>query len=89
MASRKYCETILGISAWTLYLLNPAVGIVLGFQHALYGVTPPAPGEDPVLPVMSLGAMTGLLLVVLGVSCVLLLAWRSFFDRSGDFAEDL
>ena len=37
-----------------------------------------------------LGAMTGLLLAVFGVSCVLLvLAWRSFFDRSGDFAEDL
>jgi hypothetical protein len=40
--------------------------------------------------VMSLGAMTGLLLAVLGVACVLLLlAWRSFFDRSGDFAEEL
>ena len=36
-------KTILGINAWTLYLLNPAVGIVLGFQTALYGVTPPAP----------------------------------------------
>jgi ABC-2 type transport system permease protein len=83
-------RTILGINAWTLYLLNPAVGIVLGFQTALYGVTPPAPGQDPVLPVMSLGEVTGLLLAVLGIACVLLLlAWRSFFDRSGDFAEDL
>jgi ABC-2 type transport system permease protein len=82
--------TVLGIEAWTLYLLNPATGIVLGFQHALYGVTPPPAGQPPVLPEMSLGAMTALLLAVLAVSCVLLLvAWRSFFDRSGDFAEEL
>jgi ABC-2 type transport system permease protein len=82
--------SVLWFDAWTLYLLNPATVIVLGFQHALYGVSPPAPGQEPVLPVMSLGAMTGLLLAVLGVACVLLLlAWRSFFDRSGDFAEEL
>jgi hypothetical protein len=32
----------------------------------------------------------GLLAVVLAVSIVaLLLAWRSFFRRSGDFAEEL
>jgi ABC-2 type transport system permease protein len=83
-------ETILGISAWSLYLLNPATGIVLGFQNALYGVTRPAPGQPPVLPVMSLGEVTALVLAVLGIGCVfLLLAWRSFFDRSGDFAEEL
>ena len=83
-------KAILGISAWTLYLLNPATGIILGFQHALYGVTPPDPGQNPVLPVMSLGAVTGLVFAVLAVSCLfLLLAWRSFFDRSGDFAEEL
>ena len=82
--------SILWVDAWTLYLLNPVTGIVLGFQHALYGVTPPPAGQPPVLPVMSLGAMTGLLFAVLAVSCVLLLvAWRSFFDRSGDFAEEL
>ena len=38
---------ILGIDAWTLYLLNPVTVIVLGFQSALYGVVAPAPGEDP------------------------------------------
>jgi ABC-2 type transport system permease protein len=83
-------ETVLGISAWTLYLLNPATAIVLAFQTALYGATPPEPGQTPVLPVMSIGEVAGLLLAVLAVACVLLLlAWRSFFDRSGDFAEEL
>ena len=82
--------TILGTDAWTLYLLNPVTLIVLGFQHALYGVVVPAPGEDPVLPVMSLSALTVALLALFAVSGLLLfLAWRSFFHRSGDFAEDL
>ena len=34
------------------------MGIVLGFQTALYGVTPPALGQQPVLPEMSLGEVT-------------------------------
>jgi len=82
--------TIMGIDAWTLYLLNPVTVIVLGFQTALYGVAAPAPGEEPVLPVMSLSGLTGAMLALLAVSGVLLfLAWRSFFRRSGDFAEEL
>ena len=82
--------SIMGIDAWTLYLLNPVTVIVLGFQTALYGVVAPAPGEDPVLPVMSLSGLTGAMLALLAVSGVLLfLAWRSFFRRSGDFAEEL
>jgi ABC-2 type transport system permease protein len=80
---------ILGVSAWSLYLLNPVTVIVFGFQRALYWIMP-GPGEDPILPVMSLPMLTGLLLAVLGVSVALLfLAWRSFFHRSGDFAEEL
>ena len=43
---------ILGLDAWALYLLNPVAVIVIGFQRALYAVVP-APGEDPILPVMS------------------------------------
>ena len=63
--------------------------IVLGFQRALYAIVVPGPGIT-ILPLMSLSRMTGLLVVVLGVSLVLLLlAWRSFFHRSGDFAEEL
>jgi ABC-2 type transport system permease protein len=81
---------ILGVDAWFLYLLNPVTVIVLGFQTALYGVVAPAPGEDPVLPVMSLSGLTGAMLALLAVSGVLLFfAWRSFFQRSGDFAEEL
>ena len=39
---------------------------------------------------MSLGDLAGMLLGVLVVSTLLLfLAWRSFFHRSGDFAEEL
>jgi ABC-2 type transport system permease protein len=81
---------ILGIDAWILYLLNLVAVIVLGFQRALYGFVPPGPGEDPVLPLMSVPALTGVLLSALGVALLLLvLAWRSFFHRSGDFAEEL
>jgi ABC-2 type transport system permease protein len=81
---------ILGFDAWVLYLLNPVAVIVLGFQRALYGVVVPAPGEDPVLPLISVSGQASMLLALLGVSVLLLfLAWRSFFHRSGDFAEEL
>jgi ABC-2 type transport system permease protein len=81
---------ILGVEAWFLYLLNPVAVIALGFQRALYAIVVPGPGEDPILPVMSLPRVAGMLLAVLGVSLLLLLlAWRSFFHRSGDFAEEL
>jgi ABC-2 type transport system permease protein len=81
---------ILGFDAWVLYLLNPVAVIVLGFQRALYAVVVPEPGEDPVLPLISLPALTGALFALLGISVLaLFLAWRSFFHRSGDFAEEL
>jgi ABC-2 type transport system permease protein len=91
LVQRKLEEIrILGLDAWSLYLLNPVASIVLGFQRALYAVVVPGPGEDPILPLVSLGELAGLLLAVLGVSLLLLvLAWRSFFHRSGDFAEEL
>ena len=81
---------ILGVEAWFLYLLNPAAVIALGFERALYSIVVPGPGEEPILPLMSLRNVAGMLLAVLGVSLLLLLlAWRSFFHRSGDFAEEL
>jgi ABC-2 type transport system permease protein len=81
---------VLGLDAWVLYLLNPVAVIVLGFQRALYSIVVPGPGEDPILPPLGLGTLTGLLLVVLAASTLLLfLTWRSFFRRSGDFAEEL
>jgi ABC-2 type transport system permease protein len=77
---------ILGADAWTLYLLNPMAIIVLAVQHALYG----AGGAGAVLPDVSVGWHAATLGVLLAVSIVLLLvAWRSFFHRSGDFAEEL
>jgi ABC-2 type transport system permease protein len=81
--------SIVGVSAWTLYLLNPLATIVLGFQRALYGVVV-QPGGATVLPNVGVGwhvATLGALLVIGLV--LLLLAWRSYFDRSGDFAEEL
>jgi ABC-2 type transport system permease protein len=79
-------ETIAGVGAWDLYVLNPLTTIVLVVQRALYGFHP----GEAVLPAESLGwhvARLGILLVVsLGL---LFLAWRSYFNRSGDFAEEL
>lgn len=74
--------------AWALYVLNPMTIVVLGFQRALYGIGDA--GAEPVLPTVTVGwhaATLGLLLVV---ACGLLfLTWRTFFHRSGDFAEEL
>jgi ABC-2 type transport system permease protein len=78
---------ILGIPAFTVYLLNPLASIVGGFQRALYE-QPPAP--DLVLFNVSLGWLAAVLAVVLVVSLIALrLTWGYFFARSGDFAEEL
>ncbi len=84
LASRE----IAGVSLWNIYLVSPLVPIVLGFQRALYGG--PAQDGQQVLPDVSVAWHAGVLAIVLAVSSVLLLlAWRSFFRRSGDFAEEL
>jgi ABC-2 type transport system permease protein len=73
---------------WNAYLLNPMATIVFGFQRALYGVV--SPGDQHVLPDVSLSWMAAMLLAVLAGSLVLLgLTWRLFFHLSGDFAEEL
>jgi ABC-2 type transport system permease protein len=83
-------RAIAGIPVLTLYLLNPLVGIVAGFQRALYGVVQPPGAAEPILFTEPLGWYALVLVAVLAVSIVLvLLAWRSFFNRSGDFAEEL
>jgi ABC-2 type transport system permease protein len=72
-----------------LYLANPMVAVVSGFQRALYGVVDPGAGQPVLFPV-SVGWLAILLGAVTVGSLVLLgLAWRTFFARSGDFAEDL
>jgi ABC-2 type transport system permease protein len=79
---------VLGIPAFTLYLLNPLASIVGGFQRALY--VEPAPPAAPVLFDVSLGWLAAVLGVVLVASLVALrLTWGYFFARSGDFAEEL
>jgi len=80
--------SILGISLWDFYLVNPLAPIVLGFQRALYAV--PTPGGIHVLPDVTLWWLAAVLGIVLVASLLLLLyTWRVFFDRSGDFAEEL
>jgi ABC-2 type transport system permease protein len=77
-----------GVSLWHLYLASPLAPIVLGFQRALYG-DPMQQGQQ-VLPDVTVVWQAGVLAIVLAVSTVLLLlAWRSFFRRAGDFAEEL
>jgi ABC-2 type transport system permease protein len=77
---------VAGVDAWTVYLLNPMATIVLGSQRALYG----AEAGESVLPDVGVGWHAAMLGVLLTISAgLLLLAWRSFFHRSGDFAEEL
>jgi ABC-2 type transport system permease protein len=75
-----------------LYLANPMAVIVMGFQRALYQtVSPVVDGKPvPVLPDVSVGWLAMLLgAVAVGSIVLLLLAWRTFFHLSGDFAEEL
>ena len=71
-----------------VYLLNPLTNIALGFQRAVYGGT--SPEALDALPAPGL-RWYALRLALLGlVSLVLLLlSWRLFYRRAGDFAEEL
>jgi ABC-2 type transport system permease protein len=78
----------LGPTGLQVYLLNPMANVALAFQRAIYGGTShdalailPAPGVR--WYAFRLAAV-GLASLVL-----LLLSWRMFFRRSGDFAEEL
>jgi ABC-type polysaccharide/polyol phosphate export permease len=79
-----------------LYLANPVADIVMGFQRALYGVVTPVIHEggstiaSPALAPVSLAWLALLLgAVAVGSLLLLVLSWRTFFHRSGDFAEEL
>jgi len=79
-----------GIPRLAFYLLNPMVDIVAGFHRALYGTVRPLVDQDPVLFTKSLGWVAGIVTITLVVSLIgLRLAWGYFFNRSGDFAEEL
>jgi ABC-2 type transport system permease protein len=78
----------LGPTGFQIYLLNPVANIVLGFQRALYGGT----GQKALaqLPAPGVRWYAIRLVAVGAVSMVLLyLSWRTFYRRSGDFAEEL
>ena len=89
LVQQRFQEVVIGgVNAWNLYLLNPLATIVLGVQRALYGAD--GTGAVSVLPPVSAGWHAATLGVLLAVSLgLLMLAWRSFFHRSGDFAEEL
>jgi ABC-2 type transport system permease protein len=88
-------RSLFGINLFNVSLANPVADVVFGFQRALYGVVGPV--RDPathelvhrVVPV-SVGWLALLLgAVTVGSLALLLLAWRTFFRLSGDFAEEL
>jgi ABC-2 type transport system permease protein len=87
---------LLGLNLWYVYFANIMGDVVMGFQRIFYGTvtvvasSPPPPHLQSVGADMSVGQMALLLTGALIVSFGLLLyCWKVFFDRSGDFAEDL
>ncbi len=82
--------TWFGIPRLAFYLLNPMVDVLAGFHRSLYGFVEPIAGQEPVLFDKSLGWVAGILTITLVLSLGgLRLAWGYFFNRSGDFAEEL
>ena len=82
--------TWFGIPRLAFFMLNPMVDVVAGFHRALYVFVQPVAAQEPVLFDRSLGWVAGVLTITLVVSLVgLRLAWGYFFNRSGDFAEEL
>jgi ABC-2 type transport system permease protein len=82
--------SVFGVSVWHLYLLNPLVSIIAGFQRALYGSVHPVGATQPVLFDVDLSWLAIVLgIVVVASSALLYVTWRTFFKLSGDFAEEL
>ena len=63
----------------------------LGFQRALYRIpVPSGAGGHAVLPPVSVAWLSAVVgAVAAGSILLMLLAWRTFFHMSGDFAEEL
>jgi len=81
---------VFGVNPWNVFVANPLASIIFGFQRALYAIVQPAGQSKPVLPDVSLAWLAGVLaLVLVGSLLFLLYTWRTFFDLSGDFAEEL
>jgi len=95
--NRLHLHSVLGVNLFDVFLANPMADIVFGFQRALYAVTAPLI-PDPahagkLIPVLVPESVAWLALLLVGVTVVslglFLLAWRTFFNLSGDFAEEL
>jgi ABC-2 type transport system permease protein len=72
----------------TLYLLNPLASVILAFQRAIYGGVSAKALE--LLPAPGIRWYAFRLVAVGTASLILLLlSWRMYFRRSGDFAEEL
>ena len=91
LAERLANREVFGISLYHLILANPMADIVIGFQRAFYRVVSPSgPGGQPVLLPVSMGWLAMVLVAVaVGSMLLLLVCWREFFRRAGDFAEEL
>jgi ABC-2 type transport system permease protein len=81
-------EQNLGPTGFRIYLLNPLANVILAFQRGIYGGT--SPEALGILPNAGV-RWYGFRLIAVGVASLilLLLTWRLFFRRSGDFAEEL
>jgi len=83
-------KTVFGLSVEKIFMLNPIADVVFAFQRVFYGVVQPPGQSSPVLLPVSVGELAAVLAVAAAGSIVLLfLAWRTYFLRSGDFAEEL
>jgi ABC-2 type transport system permease protein len=79
---------VFGLPVFKVFMVNPMADIVFGFQRAFYGTV--AVGRTNVLIPVSVGFLALLLTcVAIGSILLLLLAWRTYFLMSGDFAEEL
>jgi ABC-2 type transport system permease protein len=91
-AARIVDKHLFGVPVLKLLQVNPMADIVFAFQRVFYGVPNPIVNGEPVkvLVPYSVGYLAVLLSCVLvGALLLLLLAWRTYFHMSGDFAEEL
>jgi ABC-2 type transport system permease protein len=92
-SSKIVDQELWGIPLYKFFFLNPMADIVFAFQRVFYGTVEATTSSGATVQVLipvSVGFLAVLLTVVSIVSVLLLLlAWRMYFLRSGDFAEEL
>jgi ABC-2 type transport system permease protein len=95
-SSKIVGKELWGIPLYKIFMLNPMADIAFAFQRVFYGtvnvVQKTATGTQtiPVLVPVSVGFLAVLMVCVsIGSVLLFLLAWRTYFLMSGDFAEEL